>query len=332
MPDLLQLLVRDKVVTPQQVSEAEQRAKGNGHRPLYALVETGAISERALTDYARKLYGVASVDLSTFKIDPALTKLVPLESARKYMVIPLLRRGRVLTVAMADPTNISALDDLKFLTRYDVEPVVASEFAITTAIEKSYDMKDALTDLMAGMEEFEMELVETDEEEVGITQLQVAVDEAPVVKFINHLLADAVTRGASDIHIEPYEHALRVRYRIDGVLQEMMSPPVRMKAALTSRVKIMADLNIAERRIPQDGRIKIKMGANRVIDFRVSTLPTLFGEKIVLRILDKGNLMFDLQQLGFDPEPLKHLMHAISQPYGIVLVTGPTGSGKTTTL
>jgi type IV pilus assembly protein PilB len=332
MADLLPLLVRDKLVTPQQVSEAEQRAKANGHRALFALVEMGAISERAVTDFARKVYGVASVDLTTLKIEPALVKLVPLDIARKYMAIPLLRRGRVLTVAMADPSNITALDDLKFLTRYDVEPVVASEFAIVTAIEKNYDMTDALTELMAGMEEFEMELVQDEEEEVGITQLQVAVEEAPVVKFINNLLADAVNRGASDIHIEPYEHSMRVRYRIDGVLQEMMSPPVKMKAALTSRVKIMADLNIAERRVPQDGRIKIKMGANRVIDFRVSTLPTLFGEKIVLRILDKGNLTFDLEKLGFDAEPLKHLMHAISQPYGIVLVTGPTGSGKTTTL
>ncbi len=332
MPDLLQLLVRDKLVTPQHLAEAEQRAKANGHRAIFALVEMGVVSERTITDYARKVYGVASVDLATFKIEPALLKLVPLDIAKKYMVIPLLRRGRVLTVAMADPANITALDDLKFLTRYDVEPVVASEFAIVTAIEKNYDMTDALTALMAGMEEFEMELVQDEEEEVGITQLQVAVEEAPVVKFINNLLADAVNRGASDIHIEPYEHLMRVRYRIDGVLQEMMSPPVKMKAALTSRVKIMADLNIAERRVPQDGRIKIKMGANRVIDFRVSTLPTLFGEKIVLRILDKGNLKFDLEKLGFDPEPLKHLMHAISQPYGIVLVTGPTGSGKTTTL
>jgi type IV pilus assembly protein PilB len=332
MPDLLQLLVRDKIVTPQQVSEAEQRAKANGHRAIFALVEMGVVSERAVTDFARRVYGVASVDLAAFKIDPVLVKLVPLDIAKKYVVIPLLRRGRVLTVAMADPSNIMALDDLKFLTRYDVEPVVASEFAILTAIEKNYDMKDALTELMAGMEEFEMELVQDEEEEVGITQLQVAVEEAPVVRFINNLLADAVNRGASDIHIEPYEHTMRVRYRIDGVLQEMMSPPVKMKAALTSRVKIMADLNIAERRVPQDGRIKIKMGANRVIDFRVSTLPTLFGEKIVLRILDKGNLTFDLEKLGFDAEPLKHLMHAISQPYGIVLVTGPTGSGKTTTL
>jgi type IV pilus assembly protein PilB len=332
MADLLQLLVRDKLVTREQLAEAEQRARGNGHRPAYALVELGAITERALTDYARRLYGVPSVDLPSFKFDPTLIKLVPLDIARKYLVIPLARRGRVLTVAMADPTNITALDDLKFLTRYEIEPVVASEFAIVSAIEKNYDMRDALSELMEGMEEFEMELVEEDEEEVGITQLQVAVEEAPVVKFINSLLADAVSRGASDIHIEPYEHALRIRYRIDGVLQEMMSPPVRMKAALTSRVKIMADLNIAERRIPQDGRIKMKMGANRVIDFRVSTLPTLFGEKIVLRILDRGNLTFDLEKLGFDPEPLKHFLHAISQPYGIVLVTGPTGSGKTTTL
>ena len=332
MPDLLQRLLQDKIVTPQQVAEAEQRARGNGNRPLYALVEMGAITDLQLTDYARKLYGVPSVDLSTYRIDPALTKLVPLEMAKKYTVIPLQRRGRVLTVAMADPTNISAIDDLKFLTRYEVEPVVASAFAIVTAIEKSYDMRDALTELMAGMEEFEMELVGTQEEEVGLTQLQVAVEEAPVVKFINNLLADAVNRGVSDIHIEPYEHLLRVRYRIDGVLHEMMSPPARMKAALTSRVKIMADLNIAERRVPQDGRIRIKMGANRMIDFRVSTLPTLFGEKIVLRILDKGNLTFDLEKLGFDPGPLKHFMHAISQPYGIVLVTGPTGSGKTTTL
>ncbi|MBA2565323.1 MAG: type IV-A pilus assembly ATPase PilB [Gemmatimonadetes bacterium] len=332
MPDLLQLLIRDQLVTRQQVAEAEQRAKGNGHRAMYALIEMGAVTERALTEYASRIYGVAAVDLASFKIDPQLIKLVPLEIAKKYTVIPLVRRGRTLTVAIADPSNFSALDDLKFLTRYDVEAVVASEFAISAAIEKSYDTKDALNELMAGMEEFEMELVETQEEEVGLTQLQVAVEEAPVVKFINNLLADAVSRGASDVHIEPYEHAMRIRYRIDGVLQEMMSPPVRMKAALTSRVKIMADLNIAERRVPQDGRIKMKMGANRVIDFRVSTLPTLFGEKIVLRILDKGNLTFELEKLGFDPEPLKHLMHAISQPYGIVLVTGPTGSGKTTTL
>jgi type IV pilus assembly protein PilB len=246
-------------------------------------------------------------------------------------VLPLKREGRTLTVAMVDPGNLTLLEDLKFITRYDVFPVLAGEFTLRTLIERHYDTSDQqLRDLLKDVEGLadDVEVVAEQEDEAA-TQAQ--IDDAPVVKLINGLLTDAVRRGASDIHIEPFEHEMRVRYRIDGALQEVMKPPLKMKAALTSRVKILSSLNIAERRVPQDGRLKLKMGS-RVIDFRVSTLPVLFGEKIVLRILDKGNLTLDLTKFGFEPKAEQDLMRAILNPYGMVLVTGPTGSGKTTTL
>ena len=250
-------------------------------------------------------------------------------------MLPLKREGRTLTVAMADPTNLSVLDDLKFITRYDIFPVIAGEYTLRTAIDKYYEQVDQQLDsLLKDIEdeeaEGEFEVVEQKEDEAE-AGTGISADDAPVVKLINAILTDAVKRGASDVHIEPFEHEIRVRYRIDGALQEVMKPPMKLKAALTSRIKIMSALNIAERRVPQDGRIKLKMG-KRVIDFRVSTLPVLFGEKIVMRILDKGNLTLDLSKFGFEPKSEADLLKAILNPYGMVLVTGPTGSGKTTTL
>jgi type IV pilus assembly protein PilB len=239
-----------------------------------------------------------------------------------------------LTVAIADPTNLGILEDLKFITRYDIFPVIAGEYTLRTALEKHYEQVDQQLDKLieeigedAAAEELEV-LQEQEDDQAAGAQL---VDDAPVVKLINAILTDAVKRGASDIHIEPFEHEMRVRYRIDGSLEEVMKPPLKLKAALTSRIKIMSSLNIAERRVPQDGRIKLKMG-KRVIDYRVSTCPVLFGEKIVMRILDKGNLALDLSKFGFEPKAEQDLMKNILNPYGMVLVTGPTGSGKTTTL
>jgi len=250
-------------------------------------------------------------------------------------VLPLKREGRTLTVAMADPTDIGLLEDLKFITRYDLFPVIAGEFTLRALIERHYDTAAAeqqqLSNMLRDMEEMDDADVEVLEEQEDDAATQAQIDDAPVVKLINGILTDAVRRGASDIHIEPFEQEIRIRYRIDGALVEIMKPPMKMKAALTSRIKILSQLNIAERRVPQDGRLKLKMG-NRVIDFRVSTLPVLFGEKIVLRILDKGNLTLDLQKFGFEPKAEADLMKAILNPYGMVLVTGPTGSGKTTTL
>jgi type IV pilus assembly protein PilB len=272
-----------------------------------------------------------AVDLTRFEGDPKIIKLVPAEMATRSIVLPLKREGRTLTVAMADPTDHGLLEDLKFITRFDLFPVIAGEYTLRNLIEKHYESSDQqLQTLLKDMEATaeDVEVVEEEEDEL-VTQAQ--IDDAPVVKLINGLLTDAVRRGASDIHIEPFEHEIRVRYRVDGALLEIMKPPLKMKAALISRVKILSQLNIAERRVPQDGRLKLKMGS-RVIDFRVSTLPVLFGEKIVLRILDKGNLTLDLTKFGFEPKAEQDLMKAILNPYGMVLVTGPTGSGKTTTL
>ncbi|MBW3630650.1 MAG: type IV-A pilus assembly ATPase PilB [Gemmatimonadetes bacterium] len=237
------------------------------------------------------------------------------------------------TVAVADPSEIGIIDDLKFITRFEIEPVIAGEFTLRKIVEREYDSADdRISDLLKQFDEAsDIEVVEEQEEEPNVGVLQAQVEEAPVVKLINGILNDAVSRGASDIHFECYEKDVRVRYRVDGVLSEIMRPPIKMKSALISRFKILADLNIAERRLPQDGRIKLRIG-KRVIDFRVSTLPTLFGEKIVLRILDKGNLTLDLEKFGMEPKAQEDFMHAIANPYGMVLVTGPTGSGKTTTL
>jgi type IV pilus assembly protein PilB len=327
-----EILLREGLVSREQLAQAAVEQKSSKHRLGYVLVKLGLVAELEITKVLARQYRMPAVDLSRFEVDPKILKLVPGDMATKGVVLPLKREGRTLTVAMADPGDMGLLEDLKFITRFDLFPVIAGEYTLRTLIEKHYSVSDTqeLQTILKDMEATgeDVEVVEEQEEEVA-TQAQ--IEDAPVVKLINGMLIDAVKRGASDIHIEPFEHEIRVRYRIDGALLEIMRPPLKMKAALTSRVKILSQLNIAERRVPQDGRLKLKLG-NRVIDFRVSTLPVLFGEKIVLRILDKGNLTLDLTKFGFEPKAEKDLMKAILNPYGMVLVTGPTGSGKTTTL
>ena len=330
------LLVREGLISKEQLEKALQEQKQNGTRVGYNLVKLGFIQEIELTKTLARQYKMPAVDLSKFEVDPKVAKLVPADLCTKNLVLPLKREGRTLTVAMADPTNFAVIDDLKFITRYDIFPVIAGEFTIRNVLDKLYESSDVqMSALLSDIEglggEEDLEVVEDKEEEMSATALAAAVDDAPVVKLINALLTDAVKRGASDIHFECFEHELRVRYRIDGELEEIMKPPKKMQAALVSRFKIMSSLNIAERRVPQDGRIKLKMG-KKVIDYRVSTLPTLFGEKVVLRILDKGNLTLDLEKFGIEKRAEIELMEAVENPYGMVLVTGPTGSGKTTTL
>ena len=330
------LLVREGLISKDQLEKALQEQRQSGTRVGYNLVKLGFIQEIELTKHLARQYKMPAVDLSKFEVDPKIVKLIPADLAVKNLVLPLKRDGRTLTVAMADPTNFAVIDDLKFITRYDIFPVIAGEFTLRNYLDKIYESADVqisemLKDIAGMGEEEDLEVVETKEEEVNTTALAAQMDEAPVVKLINALLTDAVKRGASDIHFECFEHDLRVRYRIDGALEEIMKPPKKMQAALVSRFKIMSSLNIAERRVPQDGRIKLKMG-KKVVDYRVSTLPTLFGEKVVLRILDQGNLTLDLEKFGIEPRAERELMEAVSNPYGMVLVTGPTGSGKTTTL
>lgn len=331
------LLVKEGLISREQLQKALDEQRQNGTRVGYNLVKLGFIQENELTRTLARQFKMPAVDLSKFEVDPKIVKLVPADLATKNLVLPLKRDGRTLTVAMADPSNLGVIEDLKFITRYDIFPVIAGEFTLKNVIEKHYESSDVqMSALLSEIEELEggdgdVEVVETKEEEMSATALAAAVDDAPVVKLINAILTDAVKRGASDIHFECFEHDLRVRYRIDGALQEVMKPPKKMQPALISRFKIMSALNIAERRVPQDGRIKLKMG-KKVIDYRVSTLPTLFGEKVVLRILDKGNLTLDLEKFGIEPRAEKELMEAVQNPYGMVLVTGPTGSGKTTTL
>ena len=325
------ILIREGLITRDQLASALTEQKSSGHRLGYVLVKLGLVQELEVTKVLARQYRMPAVDLSRFEVDPKMLKMIPSDFALKHVVLPLKREGRTLTVAMADPTNSGVIDDLKFITRYDLFPVIAGEYTLRNLIEKYYESSDqqlqTLLKDMEGLEE-DVEVVEDKEEE---TATQAQIDDAPVVKLINGILTEAVRRGASDIHIEPFEHEIRVRFRVDGALMEIMKPPIKMKAALTSRVKILSQLNIAERRVPQDGRLKLKMGS-RVIDFRVSTLPVLFGEKIVMRILDKGNLTLDLSTFGFEPKAEADLLKAILNPYGMVLVTGPTGSGKTTTL
>jgi type IV pilus assembly protein PilB len=325
-------LLRDGLLSHEQLKQALVEQKVTKHRLGFVLVKLGLVPELEITKVLARQFRMPAVDLSRFEVDPKILKLVPGDMATKGVVLPLKREGRTLTVAMADPSDMGLLEDLKFVTRFDVFPVIAGEYTLRALIEKHYqqgnqqELENLLKDMEAAGED--LEVVEEREEET-VTQAQ--LEDAPVVKLINGLLIEAVKRGASDIHVEPFEHEIRVRYRIDGALLEIMRPPLKMKAALTSRIKILSQLNIAERRVPQDGRLKLKMG-NRVIDFRVSTLPVLYGEKIVMRILDKGNLTLDLTKFGFEPKAEKDLMRAILNPYGMVLVTGPTGSGKTTTL
>ncbi len=327
-----ELLLREKLITEEQLQKAVEEQKRNGGRLGYNLTKLGFISEKDLTTFLSKQYGIPTVDLEHHDIDQEVVRLIPEEVAQKYQVLPISRTGSTLVVAMADPSNIFAIDDIKFLTGYNVETVVASEAAIKNTIEKVYQSPEMeLDDVLTEFDEEEMEVIQ-EEEEVDISDLKKAVEDAPVVKLVNLILTDAIKRGASDIHIEPYEKVFRVRFRIDGVLQEIMKPPIKLKNAIVSRIKIMSNLDIAERRLPQDGRIKLKLGKNKEMDFRVSVLPTLFGEKVCLRLLDKSNLQLDMTKLGFEEEALKAFTEAIHKPWGIVLVTGPTGSGKTTTL
>lgn len=332
-----ELLLQEGLVSREHLSEALDVQRATGARIGYTLVKLGHVDELALTRILARQYKIPAVDLTRSDIDPALVRLIPAEVALRHLVLPLKREGRVLYVAMADPTNIRVIDDLKFRTRSDIYPVIAGEYTLRNMIERVYpDPNETVSMMDSLLDDFDLdagyvEMVEEDNDEMTAAALSVAVNEAPIVKLINAILGDAVQKGASDVHFECFEHELRVRYRIDGALQEIMKPPMKMRPALISRFKIMAGMNISERRIPQDGRIKLKVG-NKVIDFRVSTLPTLFGEKVVLRILDKGNLTLELEKFGIEPRAERELMQAVQNPYGMVLVTGPTGSGKTTTL
>src|SRR5579872_2293584 len=328
------LPVKEKIITPEQLEKAvkTQKDAGANARLGSALVKLGFLTDEDVTNFLSRQYGVPAINLSYFEIDPAVVKLIPFETAKRYQILPLSRVGASLTIAMVDPTNVFAMDDIKFMTGFNIEPVVASESAIMEGIEKAYNVsaEDDLEKVMASVNEMDADVeLQAEEEQLGLDQLEKAADEAPIVKLVNIILTDAVKRGASDIHIEPYEKEFRVRFRIDGVLQSIMSPPIKLKDAITSRVKIMAKLDISEKRLPQDGRIMLKInlaGKKKTLDFRVSTLPTLWGEKIVLRLLDKENLRLDMTKLGFESESLVKFEKAILKPYGMVLVTGPTGS------
>ncbi|MDY0063270.1 MAG: type IV-A pilus assembly ATPase PilB [Myxococcota bacterium] len=326
-----ELLVRENMVSLAQLQQAQESQRREGGRVSYHLTKMGFIGGSELASFLSQQYGVPAIELEEFEIDEDVISLIPKDVAEKHMVVPINRAGNSLIVAMSDPSNIFAIDDLKFLTGYNIEVVVASEDAIRKAIERYYERGIAYSDVLNEFSEDDIEVIESDEG-IDLVELARSSEQAPVVKLVNLILLDAIKKGASDIHVEPYEKQLRVRYRIDGVLYEVMNPPFKLKNAITSRLKIMAQMDIAERRLPQDGRIKLKLGKEREMDFRVSALPTLFGEKIVLRLLDKSNLELDMTKLGFEPEPLSLFKDAIHRPFGMVLVTGPTGSGKTTTL
>jgi type IV pilus assembly protein PilB len=333
-----EILVKESLITQDQLQKALEFQRSNGGKLGSCLTKMGFITDDDITGVLSRQYGVPSINLKYYEIDPTVIKLIPQDTATRYQVIPLSRVGSVLTIAMTDPTNVFAMDDIKFMTGFNVEPVVASESAIGEAIVRFYGGAETnheeLTNLMKDLDDQELE-VASEETELDTATLEKAAEEAPIIKLVNLILTDSVKRGASDIHIEPYELEMRVRFRVDGMLQTVMNPPLRLKDAITSRIKIMAKLDIAEKRLPQDGRIMIKYkadGKKKELDFRVSTVPTLFGEKIVLRLLDKENLRLDMTKLGFEAESLKKFERNILKPYGMVLVTGPTGSGKTNTL
>jgi type IV pilus assembly protein PilB len=338
-----ELLLKAKLISADQLSEALKQQKESGIKLGESLVRLGYVSEDDITETLSAQFGVPSINLHHFEIDPNVLKIVPADVARKYNILPVNKTGGTLTIAMADPSNVFALDDIKFMTSYNVEPVVASEMALARAIDKHYGASHAL-ELKKVMEEMSavdagdtsLEVMEDEAEQaIDLEKLVEEGEEAPVIRLVNIILTDAIKRGASDIHVEPYEREYRVRYRIDGILYEVMNPPPKLKEAIASRIKILAKLDIAEKRLPQDGRIKIKMklaGKIKELDYRVSVLPTLFGEKIVCRLLDKDNLMLDMTKLGFERDSLNRFEKAIMRPWGMVLVTGPTGSGKTNTL
>jgi type IV pilus assembly protein PilB len=334
-----ELLTKASLISQDQLKEALRVQKETGGKLGETLIKLGFVSEEDITECLSQQFGVPSINLQHFEIDASVIKLIPGDVARKYNILPVNKTGATITIAMADPTNVFAMDDIKFMTGYNVEPVVASELGIKAAIDNYYgttsslELKKVMEDLQQA-ETADLEVLE-DEEELDVSALADSAEEAPVVKLCNLILTDAIKRGASDIHIEPYEKEYRVRFRMDGILYEIMNPPLKLKDAMTSRMKILAKLDISEKRLPQDGRIKLKIkleDKNKELDFRVSVLPTLFGEKIVMRLLDKDNLMLDMRKLGFEAESLARFEEAIFKPWGMVLVTGPTGSGKTNTL
>ncbi|MGM0597683.1 MAG: type IV-A pilus assembly ATPase PilB [Myxococcota bacterium] len=326
------ILVRKSLISEAELNKARSEQKKTGKRLGYTLSKMGMLDEENLTSFIANHYGVPPIDLNEEDITPEIIKLVPENIAKRLRVIPVKRAGSSLIVAMADPSDIYAIDELKFVTGYNIEPMVASDAAIEDFLEKHYSETIEFDETMFDFDDEEVEFDDMSDEGQNILDLEKASEEAPVIKLVNFILLSAIKKGASDIHIEPYEKFLRVRYRIDGVLHEEMKPPHKMKNAITSRIKIMSNLDIAERRLPQDGRIKLKVGKSKEIDFRVSILPTLFGEKIVMRILDKSSLQLDMTKLGFEQKYLDIFQKAIHQPFGMILVTGPTGSGKTTTL
>ncbi len=324
-----EMLLKGNIISPDQLRTALETQKRTKERIGTVLVKSGFIKEPELLAFLGRQFNVPVVDLAKYEINPEVVRLIPEDMVQKNLALPINRVGAKLIVAVADPSNMGILDAIGFKTGYAVELVLASEKDITNAINKFFDRSLEFKDIISDLDE-DLEVVR--EEEVDVGELERGVDDAPVVKLVNFILTDAIKRRASDIHVEPYEKEFRVRYRVDGVLYEVMRPPLKMRNALSSRLKILSSLDIAERRLPQDGRIKLKMGKGQEMDFRVSVLPTIYGEKIVLRLLDKSNLQLDMTKLGFEGEVLKDFMEAIHRPYGMVLVTGPTGSGKTTTL
>jgi type IV pilus assembly protein PilB len=330
-----EMLIAAGLITEDQLTTALAEQKRVGGRLGTNLVRLGYLSEEELAKYLEKQHGVSSVLLANHKIAQSILDLVPTEVAAKYSCIPLERVGKMLTVAMVNPSDVLAIEDLRFTTGYEIRPVVATEAAVRKAVEQYYQAQGMLDEVMkdiGGQETGEVEVMDrADEDEDEMTELAAAVESAPIVKLVNSILLEAVERRVSDVHIEPYEKELRIRYRIDGILHEVMRPPYRMRKAIVSRLKIMAKLKIAEKRLPQDGRIKVRI-KGRPVDLRVSTVPTLYGEKMALRVLDRAATSFDLVALGFEEEPLTDFVRAVSSPFGIVLVTGPTGCGKTTTL
>jgi len=333
-----ELLIKQKVLAPAQLEQALEFQRQNGGRLGSCLVKMGYVSDDDVIAVLSRQYGVPSINLKFYEVEAEVLKLVPRETAARYELVPVSRVGSTLTIAMTDPTNVFAMDDIKFMTGYTVEPLVASESSIQQAIQRHYGdsvANDELDRVMKDLASDDSAVELAAEEEIDFAALEKAADEAPIIRLVNLLLSDAVTRGASDIHLEPYEKECRVRFRIDGVLQNVTTPPLRLKDAITSRVKVMAKLDISEKRLPQDGRILMRYrrnGQRKELDLRVSTVPTLYGEKIVMRLLDKEHLHLDMSKLGFEPESLAAFERAILKPYGMVLVTGPTGSGKTNTL
>ena len=324
-----EMLLKGNIITPEQLRNALDTQKKTKERIGSVLVKSGFIKEPELLAFLGRQFNVPVVDLSKYEINSEVVRLLPEEMVQKHLALPINRVGAKLIVAVADPSNMAIIDAIGFKTGYAVELVLASEKDITSAINKFFDQSMDFKDIISELDE-DLEVVR--EEDLEALDQDRGVDDAPVVKLANFVLTDAIKRRASDIHIEPYEKEFRVRYRVDGVLYEVMRPPLKLRNALSSRLKIMSSLDIAERRLPQDGRIKLKVGKGREMDFRVSVLPTIYGEKIVLRLLDKASLQLDMTKLGFEIDPLKDFQEAIHRPYGMILVTGPTGSGKTTTL